>query len=538
MTPAREIGAFNILVFLIFLWLLSKLVGRLGRRGRTTPLRGPANKSLLFGLTRYINVEADDSGAVYESWAAEYGPAFRVPGVLGSHRIVICDAKAIAHFYSKETFGYVQSPRARSTIKNIVGRGLLWSEGESHRRQRKALSPAFSNAAIRRLTSVFFDSSYKMKAAWDSILETNPDNTVIDVQKWMNHISLDSIGIAGFSHDFGSLDGKHSDVAAVFDSFGSINPSYFSMVIFLLALVFPILLKLPTNRNLLVLKLRERTSEIADVLLERTRKEKEGRTGTVEEKSIIGLLIKAESAETELHMSQEEIVAQMNVLLLAGYETTSSKTFLTWALIELSKNPEKQAKLREELLSQYTTTDPTWEQLANGLPYLDSVVHEILRLHPPVGETFRVAAEDDIIPLSRPLVTLSGQTVSSIAIGKGTMVGVPIRCMNRSEVLWGKDAKEFRPERWLEPGFGENNEVQGHRHLLTFIDGPRTCLGRGFALAEFKAVLSVLIRKYAFEFPGPGGAVPKIEKHRSILPRPKVEGQDGAKVPLRVRRVE
>uniref|UniRef100_P9WEI9 Cytochrome P450 monooxygenase claP n=1 Tax=Ampulloclitocybe clavipes TaxID=56467 RepID=CLAP_AMPCV len=535
MTPVSEIGTLDVLIFLVFLWLLSKLVGRLVRRGRTTPLRGPANKSLFFGLTRYLN-EADDPGAIYESWAAEYGPAFRVPSVLGSHRIMICDAKAIAHFYSRETFGYVQTSLARSAIKNLFGRGLIWSEGESHKRQRKALSPAFSNAAIRRLTSVFFDSSYKMKAAWDSILESNPNNSVIDVQKWMNHISLDSIGIAGFSHDFGSLDGKHSDVAAVFDSFGTSKPSYFSMVIFLLAQVFPILLKLPTNRNLLTNKLRKTMSEIADVLLDRTRKEKEGKMGIVEEKSIIGLLIKAESAETELRMSQEEILAQMNVLLLAGYETTSIS--LTWALIELSKKPEKQAKLREELLSQFTSTDPTWEQLTSGLPYLDSVVHEVLRLHPPLGETSRVAAEDDIMPLSTPLVTRSGQTVSSIAIGKGTVVGVPIRCMNRSEVLWGKDAKEFIPERWLEPGFGENNEIQGHRHLLTFVDGPRTCLGKGFAIAEFKAALSVLIRSYTFEFPGPNGAVPKIERHRSILPRPKVEGQDGAKVPLRVRRVE
>lgn len=59
-----------------------------------------------------------------------------------------------------------------------------------------------------------------------------------------------------------------------------------------------------------------------------------------------------------------------------------------WALIELAKKPEKQAKLREEL-AQFGATDPTWDQLVSALPYLDSVVLEILRLHPPVGETTR-----------------------------------------------------------------------------------------------------------------------------------------------------
>ena len=67
-------------------------------------------------------------------------------------------------------------------------------------------------------------------------------------------------------------------------------------------------------------------------------------------------------------------------------------TFLTccqWALIELARNPEKQRKLREEL-RVFATSDPTWDQLTSGLPYLDAVVHETLRLHPPVEELVRV----------------------------------------------------------------------------------------------------------------------------------------------------
>jgi cytochrome P450 len=91
-----------------------------------------------------------------------------------------------------------------------------------------------------------------------------------------------------------------------------------------------------------------------------------------------------------------------------------------------------------------------------------------------------------VIPLGTPVVTPSGETISSITIAKGTTVFAPIRCINRSEALWGPDAKEFKPERWFEEVTAPAKDLLGHRHLLTFHDGPRTCLGKSFALAEFK----------------------------------------------------
>ncbi|KAF4574399.1 hypothetical protein EYR40_005882 [Pleurotus pulmonarius] len=525
-----QLGTTDVLYLLGGAWVVSYTVSRLLRRGTsaTTALLGPPSQSWLLGNRALAGV--DNEVPILEGWANQYGRIFQIGGPLGSSRIVLCDPKAIAHFYSKETFTYVQTAFAKIFIGTFFGRGLLMAEGESHRRQRKALTPAFSNAAIRKLTNVFFDSAYKCKGIWDGMLESHPEGVVINVQQWMNNIALDSIGIAGFSHNFGQLDGKDSDVAVAFNSLGGDDRNIFTAFIFLLSPYFPFLATLPTKRNRVMRKLRQSLSNISDELLERTRKESQG---GVEEKSIIGLLIKAENAKTDLTLTQEEVLAQMNVLLLAGYETTSIS--LTWALIELCRFPEKQRKLRDELLSQFPSSDPTWDQLMTTIPYLDGVVHETLRLHPPLVMTTRKAAEDDVVPLSAPIVTRDGQTVSSISIAKGTTVSAPIHLMNQTEWFWGPNAREFFPERWLEPNFGEKNEVQGHRHLLSFVDGPRTCLGKNFALAEFKAALSVIIRNFTFEFEGPE---PKIEKHISILPRPKIAGQDGAKVPLRVRRVE
>ncbi|KAG1882722.1 cytochrome P450, partial [Suillus subluteus] len=531
-----SVGAYNVAGSFVALWALVKVLRALRWRLKTTQLRGPPRTSFMYGVLRDL-VVSQDSGGMYERWATEYGVAYVIPSVLTQTTTVLCDPKAIAHFYARETWTYVHTPLSLTFLESFIGRGLLWSEGEAHRRQRKALTPAFSNAAIRKLTSVFYDSAYKAKGAWDTAIESSKDGyAVIEVQNWMNHISLDTIGIAGFSHDFGSLDGKQASVTEVFDTFGNNRKgSAVNHIFFLLASAFPIMMKIPTKRTNLMKKLSVAMAEISNDLLIRNRREKDINVSERdEEKSIIGLLIKSEGQDAELRMSKEEVMAQMKGLLVAGYETTSIS--LTWALIELSRHPDVQTRLREELLA--FGADPTYDQLKANLPYLDAVVHEILRLHPPVGEFTRLAAADDVIPLSEPVRTESGEVTDNICIAKGTLITIPGAAINRSSAIWGPDAKEFKPDRWLtEDGIsGKAKEVQGHRHLLTFVDGPRTCLGKDFAIAEFKTVLLVLVKNFVFEMRD--GPDTPVEIARGLLPRPRVVGEDGIGVPLRVRRYE
>ncbi|KAJ7194972.1 cytochrome P450 [Mycena pura] len=500
----------------------------------STPLLGPPRLSLLWGQNKFLrSLSPDDVGKVYEGWAEKYGAVFRIPQYLGRSRIVVLDPRAVEVFYEGETEVFVGTGVAKRFIGDLFGKGLLWAEGESHRRQRKALAPAFSNTAVRRLTSVFFDSAYKLKSHWDSLIDAQPNgNHIVDVQSWMNRVALDSIGIAGFSHEFGSLDGKPCEVTDAFENLSNARPSPLQNIQFLLGMFLPWVKDwIPTERGRKLDELKISLRKVANKLIERSRVS--GVTNS-EDKSIIGLLIKAESSEGKLHMSEEEVLAQ-NVLLLAGYETTSIS--LTWALIELSYNLAVQAKLREELLRN-PNADRNEDQGMEKLPYLDAVVHEVLRMHPPLAETTRTAATNTTLPLLSPL---PGRHDASVAIQKGETVSVPIVCINRAEAVWGPDAKEFRPERWLEPGDSDAyTQVSGYRHLLTFSDGQRACLGRGFALAEFKAVLSVLIRNFEFAFPvGPEGKEPEIRiKREGILPRPKVVGCAGVEVPLLVRKVD
>ncbi|KAG8214369.1 cytochrome P450 [Butyriboletus roseoflavus] len=505
------------------------------RQVHTTQLRGPPSESFLYGVDKHI-LDAENSGDVYETWAQEYGPVYAIPSIWGNKRIVLNDPKAIAHFYSKDTWTYIHIPIHRKTIANLLGKGLLWAYGENHKRQRKSLTPAFSIAAIRQLTSIFYDSAYKAKGAWDAFIESNGgDSALIEVQNWMNHISLDTIGLAGFSHNFGALQGKNAHVTEVLDTFNASPRSKAAETAFLLiVLAFPFLADVPMLRSRLIQKLNVAMEEISNVLLSRTQKELEmGVVGGKEERSIIGLLIKGANEESEFQLTKEEVMAQMKVLLLAGYETTSIS--LSWALLELSRNPDVQTKLRNELLQH--GEDPTYDQLTNSLPYLDAVVHEILRIHPPAVEITRIAIEDDVIPLSEPVRTKTNQLVDSLTIAKDTLITVSLESMNRSAAMWGEDAKMFRPSRWLEDAHGQDGipakakEIQGHRHLLTFVDGPRTCLGKNFAVTEFKAVLTVLVKNFIFELRD--GVDSKIEIGRGT--RPKIAGEVGCKLPLHVR---
>ncbi|KAJ7499869.1 cytochrome P450 [Mycena latifolia] len=559
MTPVHQLGFSDILIFGAGLWLATKIVRRfLNRNEHGTKLNGPPRESWLFGFSRQIAL-SPDSGVLYQDWAAKYGPVYQMPVAFGQSRIILCDPKAVNHFYSMERSVYIKTKVTRDVISNLFGQGLLWAEGESHKRQRKALTPAFSNAAIRRLTSVFYDSAYKLKGYWDASIDNTPDGAIIDVEHWQVTTpsnSLDSIGIAGFSHDFRSLDGEYSAVAEAFDSLSFEGGGILANLAFVLLVgtQLSFFANLPTDRNRIMGNLRRTMSVIADGLLEKTRREKKSHvTDETADRSVIGLLLKAEDDDAELHMNETEVMAQMVPILISFFALQTDfptirmsccwpvrfyfALVLYWALIELAKQPEKQAKLREELV-QFGSTDPTWDQLVSALPYLDAVVLETLRLHPPLDVTTREALVDDVIPIGEPITTTSGEVVNSIAVTKGTCVTVSIRCMNRSEVFWGPNAKEFEPERWLTLNDDplRAKEIQGHRHLITFLDGPRTCLGKSFALAEFKAALSVLIRNFSFEFPD--GPTTEIGTHRAIIPRPKVVGQPAANVPLKVRRAD
>ncbi|KAG1840184.1 cytochrome P450 [Suillus subalutaceus] len=485
------------------------------RKQRTTRIRGPQSPGWVFGFAKTV-LDSTLTTELYERWAREYGPVYKVPGVFGQSKVILWDPKAISHFFARDTWLYNQIPFNKNAVRTTLGKGVLWADGESHKRQRKALNPAFSAAAIRSLTSVFHDAAHKTVIAWDDEIESNQGThcAVIDVQK--------CAGIAVLSHDFGALDGNDSEVVHVLNAFGS--SANVSNILVILAQNFPSILKLPLPRTQFSRKFRLIIGKICQEMLSRTRKDKETGGAAQGDKSCLGLLLKAEESGESAGLTPQEVIDEARVLLLAGFETTAGN----WALVELARNPDSSDR------------PPSYDDLANKLPYLDAVANEVLRLHAPVKEIPRSATQEDVIPLSEPMRTAAGSFTESVCIPKGTVIVVPFAALNCSVSMWGPDAKTFRPSRWFEGDdgtHGAREALHGYRHLMTFGDGARMCLGRLFALTEFKAVLFVLVQTFVFEMAdGPGV---QIVEGLGMLPRPAVVGSaETGSVPLRVRRYE
>ncbi|KLO13829.1 cytochrome P450 [Schizopora paradoxa] len=514
---------------IVGVWLILKLSQSFRRSVKLSDIPGPPSASWIHGATKEIF--ANGSAVTFEKWEKLYGPVFRVPISLNSSEVVIFDTKALSHIISKDTFEYVNPAFMKKNSLNLFGKGLMWSDGENHRRQRKVLNPLFNVSSIRSMVPTFFDSAHKIKSAWESIIQqSSTDEAVIDISKWMNGYSLDSVGLAIFGHDFATLDGKESDIAKLNDSLGTTRLTRFESVVSRLSSALPILRGVPNPRSRIISSIHDCLSEIANDLVEGSSK-----GDTSYDRTIISTLLKAKEGNT---MSEEEVISQIRILLQAGYETTAIG--LTFVLIDLAKNPDAQNSLRNEILS-LPTSEPTFDQILNSdaLPYLSAVIQESLRIHPPVGQIVREAAQDDALPLNSPIVGKSGEKIERLMIPKGTMINIPLRSVNLSNAFWGPNAKEFVPERWLDNEKGvpqRAKEIQGYHHTLTFMDGPRMCLGRNIAVAEMKTAVAILVRNFTFEMRD--GPNTKMQNVINLFARPKVVGEEGYAMPLRIRRFE
>lgn len=170
-------------------------------------------------------------------------------------------------------------------------------------------------------------------------------------------------------------------------------------------------------------------------------------------------------------LSQSDDIVQVRSELLnnlmAGRDTSASMLSNTW--FELAKHPKVWARLRAEVDS-FQGAIPTYEQLVN-MPYLRAVFNESMRLYPQVPENGRVANEDTVLPLGG-----GKDGKSPIFVPKGTVTMWGLFALHRRRDIFGDDADEFKPERWLEGKGGK--ELKPGWGYLSFGGGPRACMGR------------------------------------------------------------
>lgn len=162
---------------------------------------------------------------------------------------------------------------------------------------------------------------------------------------------------------------------------------------------------------------------------------------------------------------------------------------MIWAIYELCRSPETQARLRDEIRSKIPNLDSdiTATQI-DECHYLQAFCSEVLRLWAPVTLTLRIAAVDT--------------SIGNEFVPKDTIVVLPVKAINTAAGLWGTDADEFKPERWLNAD-GRANQRGGadsNYSFLTFLHGPRSCIGQKFAQAEFACLLAAWAGRYETRF--------------------------------------
>ncbi|KAA1472336.1 cytochrome P450 [Dentipellis sp. KUC8613] len=514
---------------------------------RQTPLRnipGPSSPSFLTGNIAQL-FDPRKGWQFHDDIVRTYGRVVRVGGFFGDTMLYVSDPKALHHVLLKDQHKYEESEAFLVSTRWLFGQGLLSSSGDVHRRHRKLLNPVFSGNSMRYLTPIF---QHVTKDVRDLLAKkVGEGKAELDVMTWMARLSLELIGQGGLGYSFDALNEDSSNAygAAVkalvpaltevallhqscpwLDKIGS--RSFRSFV------SHNVLSWWPTFNKLV---------GIVDVMDETTREVFEHKKAALakgddallqqigEGRDIMSVLLKASLAASEQdRMNDVELLGQMNVLTFAAMDTTTSA--LSRIFQALAEHPDAQDKLRAELLQAGTGGEDLGYDELNELPYLDAVTRETLRLYPPFPMIHRTVSEDAVLPVASPIVGVDGTKMSELHVTKNTGIIVSILAVNRDTGIWGPDASEWKPERWLSPlpDSVSDAAIPGvYSNTMTFFGGNRSCIGFKFALLEIKVVLSTLLPALRF-----APARKQIEWMMGTIASPSVKGCAGSMLPLEV----
>ncbi|CCM00981.1 uncharacterized protein FIBRA_03029 [Fibroporia radiculosa] len=505
-------------------------------------LPGPPSSSWLYGSMK--EMKHADFAAIHEDWVAKYGKTFKYKEWMNFDRLYTIDTRALGHILSHSN-DFPKQAVGLFFLSQVVGSGLLIVGGEQHRRQRRVLNPAFGPAQIRELTSIFVEKAHQLRDVWNADINGDGEPHRVEVLSGLSKMTLDVIGLAGFNYHFDALNphGQKNELNEAFTVMFRTLSGFNLGLLRILKGYFPLLRLIPDKYTRRIDAAQSVMRRIGMELITEKKAElaKAAETGVkgehLKSRDLLTLLLKANMSEDvplNQRLSDDEVLAQVPTFLVAGHETTSNAT--AWCLFALAHSPEVQQRLREELFS-LLSENPSMDEL-NELPYLDAVIRETMRVHAPVPSTSRIAAQDDVIPLETPVVDVNGQVHNTLKVSKGNIIQIPILVLNRSKELWGEDAHEFKPERWITGIPDSAKHIPGvWGHMLSFLGGPRACIGYRFSLIEMKALIFSLIRAFEFQ---PAVPYEAITRKLAIVQRPYVRGEmeKGSQLPLLIRRYQ
>ncbi|KIK95802.1 hypothetical protein PAXRUDRAFT_826654 [Paxillus rubicundulus Ve08.2h10] len=541
---AFDLWTLGVALLLVSFYVLADFIALLWRQcfSPLRNLRGPPSPSSLFGNLREM-YNQENTGLLYD-WDATYGSTYAYKGFLGGSRLMTTDVTAVTHILT-HSYAYQKPDFVRDSLAAMgTGHaGLLTTEGDVHKRQRRILAPAFTAAHITSLAPIFWDKATELRDIWIQLANEDSQRTSpIDVLTWLSRATLDVIGAAGFGYHFNALAGQSDELANAYHLIFTTAKKLQLRTILetwipLLRIFRPLSKAMQQARGYstrIGLRLidERKTTMAAEAAVEWNDKQQRPVSPKHPEcRDLLSILVQSNMASfASQRMTTSEVLCQITTFLIAGHETSSSA--LTWCLYALAKAPECQSALRDALRTISPESSTLHDDVAK-LEYLDWVVRETLRLHAPVTWTMRVAMEDDEIPVRQPFYDVNGQLNKVIKIAKHDIITIPIQAINKSKSIWGEDAHTFRPERWRNPPESSKAVQSLYSNTLTFLGGNRGCIGYRFALAEIKAFLFTLVRDLEFSI----DPAIIIEKTFNMVARPvvKSESTSGNNMPLSIR---
>ncbi|CAO3570767.1 unnamed protein product [Mortierella alpina] len=403
----------------------------------------------------------------------KYGSVYTIT-VPGLGRVInVTDPEAVDHVLRANFWAYVKGPMARVNLEPLVGQGIFSADGEHWKWQRKLASNIFSVKAFRHYTSdVFCREGQAVIEYLNTVADTG---RAVDMQQLFYCYTLDSFGEIAFGQSFGCLVDPEKEVAFA-AAFDRLNNSLANRAL------------TPTWRlrdwwtgN--DIKIKRDSKEVRDFALKiiQKRRSEEDDEGP-RNKDLLQLFMDLNNEGETL--SDDMLIDSVLNFVIAGRDTTAQA--LSWTFYLMHR-----ATASPEILEQLVKE--TDDVLAGGLPtyestkqqkYAEACFHEALRLYPSVPKNLKTCVEDDILP-------------DGTKVYKGDRVAWSSYAMGRSSSVWGPDAKEYKPERWM------NGEKPSSSKFISFHHGPRTCLGQQFATIEAITLMSMLMQQFTFELVEP-----------------------------------
>ena len=436
-------------------------------------------------------------------------------------RLVLTTPETLAEVLNTKAYDWVKPAPARRFLARVLGDGLIVVEGREHKLQRKGVAPAFSGKNIRELVPTFWSKTrHFTDAVADQMkLESTSEKGLrkgrIEINQIAQRITLDIIGKAALGKEMDTVIDANDELAqqyaVITDPERPLIALYFAVNMF-----FPpwLVRRLPWKANKFVADAALNLRLICRRLV--AEKKAAIQEKNIEGKDILSVLIRSGQFD------DDGMINQLLTFLAAGHETTSSA--LTWASYLLSINQRVQLKLRQEVQAVIAESglgiDNVSADTIDAMPYLHAVCSEVLRVYPTVPVTARQAVRTT--------------TIGEQVVPKGTHALIAQWAVNRSPELWGPDAEDFVPERWM-PGTGDPNtgSADSRYSFITFLHGPRSCIGQGFAFTELKCLLAGLVLRFEMDlaeekdrhgFIEPAGVItikPKYGMHLRLVELPR-----------------